>query len=88
MECSKKILVFSYGLLLLLILLTLVADDKSALSTIVCAWIAECGAATGFYLWKSKNENRSKYAQKFIRQMAEQYGIESTARILDIVLKD
>ena len=42
----------------------------------------------GFYYWKSKNENRSKYAQKFVKQMADKYGIEAVCRICELVLKD
>ena len=48
-EYSKRILAFSYALLIVLLLLLLAAEEKEALGGIVCAWIAECGAATGFY---------------------------------------
>ena len=70
-EYSKRILAFSYALLIVLLLLLLAAEEKEALGGIVCAWIAECGAATGFYFWKAKNENRSKYAMKFVRELAD-----------------
>ena len=50
--------------------------------------IAECGAATGFYFWKAKNENRSKYAMKFVRELADRYGLDGAARILEIVLRE
>lgn len=49
---------------------------------------AELTAAHGFYFWKSKNENRAKHAQKMVVAMADKYGIESVARIAEIVLKD
>lgn len=88
MEWSKKILIFSYGVLIFLIFVFLVADDKSSAATVLCAWILECGAATGFYFWKAKNENRSKYAVKFVRELADKYGIDGTARIIETVLKD
>ena len=64
------------------------AEEKEALGGIVCAWIAECGAATGFYFWKAKNENRSKYAMKFVRELADRYGLDGAARILEIVLRE
>ena len=32
------------------------------------AW-AETATATGYYFWKAKNENRAKYAQKFLKGM-------------------
>lgn len=88
MEWSKKILIFSYGVLIFLIFVFLAADDKSSAATVLCAWILECGAATGFYFWKAKNENRSKYAVKFVRELADKYGIDATARIIETVLKD
>lgn len=59
MEFSKKLIIFSYTVLFILLVLYFVVEDKSSWATIVCAWIAECGAATAFYLWKSKNENRA-----------------------------
>jgi len=31
---------------------------------ITLAVLAETTASSGFYLWKAKNENRAKYAQK------------------------
>lgn len=88
MEWSKKILIFSYTMLIALILVFLGSSDKSSAATVLCAWILECGAATGFYFWKAKNENRSKYAVKFVRELADRYGIEGTARIIETVLKD
>lgn len=88
LDFSKKILIFSYFVLAVLIVIHLTVADTASFATIVCAWIVECGAATGFYFWKAKNENRSKYALKFIRELADKYGIESVARVLETVLKD
>ena len=51
------------------------------------AW-AEVTALNGFYVWKAKNENRAKYAQRFIAEIAGKYGIESAALIAETVLKD
>ena len=51
------------------------------------AW-AEVTALNGFYVWKAKNENRAKYAQRFIAEIAEKYSIESAALIAETVLKD
>ena len=44
-EYSKRILAFSYALLIVLLLLLLAAEEKEALGGIVCEWIAACGAA-------------------------------------------
>lgn len=88
MEFSKKLLTASYGLLVALLLLFFVVEDKSAWAMIICAWITECGAVTAFYLWKSKNENRAKYAQRFLKQFADKYGADVALRAAEIVLKD
>lgn len=55
---------------------------------ITIAQIGMTTASVGFYFWKAKNENRAKYAQKFMKQWAEKYGPEAAARITEIVLKD
>jgi len=39
-------------------------------------------------MWKSKNENRAKYAQKFVLDFADKYGIDAAIRIAEVVLKD
>ena len=88
MEWSKRILILSYTLLVVLLGLSFLVEDKASMATIICAWILECSAATGFYFRKAKNENRSKYALKFVRELADQYGIDATARVLETVLKD
>ena len=58
------------------------------LTEITLAVLAETTASSGFYLWKAKNENRAKYAQKYMDKWAEKYGPEAAARIAEIVLKD
>lgn len=88
MEFSKRLLAVSYGLLVALLALFFAVEDKSAWTMIICAWITECGAVTAFYLWKSKNENRAKYAQQFLKQFADKYGADVALRAAEIVLKD
>ena len=46
------------------------------------------GAWGGFYFWKAKNENRAKYAQRFLKQFADKYGADVAVRVAEIVLKD
>lgn len=70
------------------IIIFLTVEDKTAAATVLCGWIVECGGATAFYFWKAKNENRSKYALKFVRELADKYGLDATARIIESVLKD
>jgi len=55
---------------------------------ITISWIGLLTAAWGLYAWKTKNENRAKYAQKFMDKWAKDYGPEAAARIAEIVLKD
>lgn len=88
MEWSKKILIFSYLMLGVFIIIFLAVEDKTAAATVLCGWIVECGGATAFYFWKAKNENRSKYALNFVRELADKYGLDATARIIESVLKD
>lgn len=92
METSKKILCASWAAAGVLTGLTVCAVfrcvDASALLTLAgLAW-AELTAAHGFYLWKAKNENRSKHAMQLVRDLAKDYGIDNAARIAEIVLKE
>lgn len=92
MEFSKKLLFFSWAVTLILTGLAIWFSLKylplDALTVIVpLAW-AETGTATGYYFWKAKNENRAKYAQKFLRDIANEWGAETALRISEIVLKD
>ena len=69
-------------------MLTILCAFGLPLVEITLAVIAETTASSGFYLWKAKNENRSKYALKYIKSLPEAYTAEEKARFLEIVLKD
>lgn len=71
-----------------ILLNALTEHDVTAIATLTAASFAVDGTWGGFYLWKSKNENRAKYAQKFITKFADKYGIDAACRIAEIVLKD
>lgn len=92
MEFSKKLLFFSWGITLILTLLTISFSISQlpldALLIIAPLSWAETGTATAFYYWKSKNENRTKYGQMFLREFAEKWGSEVAVRMAEIVLKD
>lgn len=62
--------------------------DVTAIATLAGISLGADGAWGGFYYWKSKNENRSKYAQKFVKLFAKEYGIDAAIRIAEVVLKD
>lgn len=46
------------------------------------------GVVQTFYYWKSKNDNRHKYAMRYVDKIADKYGIEVAIRIAEVVLKD
>ena len=92
MEFSKKLLLFSWTVTLCVTVLAVIvpmcggiADGLFVVTPL--SW-AETGAATAFYYWKSKNENRAKYAQRFLKNFAKDYGEETALRLAEIVLKD
>lgn len=92
MEFSKRIVIILFLLSVFLTVLTIIfpavgltADGLYIVTPL--SWTA-FDVAAGFYYWKSKNENRSKYAQKFVRLFAKKYGIDAAIQIASIVLKD
>lgn len=92
MEFSKKLLYFSWCVTLTLTAMMILFSIKTlpldALIIVTPLSWAETGTATAFYYWKSKNENRTKYAQLFLREFAEKWGSEVAIRMAEIVLKD
>lgn len=92
MEFSKKLLIISGCITIIVSLVAVWFSIKSlAMDAIVVilplTW-AETGTATAFYYWKSKNDNRAKYAQKFLRDIGSEWGIDAAVRVAEIVLKD
>lgn len=89
METSKKILIASWIVTVLLTIVSIYAAFQAVdLTTLAgMAW-AELTAAHGFYYWKAKNENRAKGTQALIRELAEKYGIDSAAQFAQIIYKD
>ena len=58
---SKKLLIADYTILILLLLLFLLPEaDKTNLSIVLVAWIAQIAISTGAYYWKAKAENLVK----------------------------
>lgn len=92
MEFSKKMLIFYVLLSVCLCIITIVGAlkgvDVTAIGILAGASFVTDGVWGGFYYWKAKNENRAKHAQKFVKTLAKEYGIESAIRISEIVLKD
>ena len=92
-SASKKglIVIFSSAILTTIAIVVLTIQGGSDLSTLgevcVALWGA-AGAYSAFYLWKSKVENKCKYSQQFLDQMAEKYGIENVIPLLQSILED
>jgi hypothetical protein len=91
-EFSKKLVISLFLLVFSLSALTIIfpavgipADGLYIVTPL--AW-ASFDVAIGFYYWKSKNENRSKYTMKFVKQIPDKYGIDAALRAAEIVLKD
>lgn len=92
MEFSKKLIYFSWGVTLvltvMLILFSVKALPLDGLIVVTPLSWAETGTSTAFYYWKSKNDNRSKHGQAFLREFAEKWGSDVAIRMAEIVLKD
>lgn len=92
METSKKILAGSWTAAIILTVIVIIGTfkqvDVTNLTILASASWAELTAAHGFYYWKSKNENRHKGAQKLIRELAKEHGIDAAARFAEIIYKD
>lgn len=93
METSKKIAYISDATAIALSAAVVygsmcTSNDMSSLATVTAAAWVECGAANAFYFWKAKNENRSKYAMRLVKELADKYGIENITHLAEIVLKD
>ncbi len=92
MEFSKKMLLLHVAVSVLLCLCTVIGTmtnhDATAVAVLAGTSFVTDGAWGGFYMWKSKNENRAKYAQRFVRLFANEHGVDSAIRIAEVVLKD
>lgn len=92
MEFSKKLLITMLTATMIcgvvIIYGSLHDHDMTALQQFADSLIKSDGVVGALYLWKAKNENRAKYAQRFVKQFANTYGIDAAIRIAEVVLKD
>lgn len=90
---SKKGLVLSWvssWLLSIIVVVGVFCTDKDmSLIVTICgfSW-AETGIYDAFYNWKSKCENKSKYAQSWVEKLADKYGIENITPIIQSIIQD
>lgn len=92
MEFSKKITVLSWIVAIALTALAIVlpiygAPIDGLQIALPCSW-CEVTAVQAFYLWKAKNENRSKYGMLYVDEYGERYGVDTALHLAEIVLKD
>lgn len=92
MEFSKKITILSWMVAVVLTVLAIVlplcgAPIDGLQIALPCSW-GEVTAVQAFYLWKAKNENRSKYAMRYVDKYGERYDTDTALRLAEIVLKD
>lgn len=90
MEFSKRITILSWAVALTITSLAIVLpacglDGTGAAEALPYTW-GEVTAVQTAYLWKAKNENRHKYAMKYVDSIAGKYDIESAIRIAEVVL--
>lgn len=92
MQTSKLILLadFTVAILLTIAVTTgaYLGRDMSQVAAVAVGWDGQLAVACGFYYWKAKNENRSKYAMKLVKQLAKEYGIENVVNMAQTILKD
>lgn len=92
MEFSKKYLIIkgivSAILITVAVIGTFLGKDTTQITIMACSSVLVSGGEGCLYFWKAKNENRAKYAQKFVKIFADKYGIDAAIRISEMVLKD
>lgn len=92
MEFSKKLVIVAIATSAVLIVAAIIGmlldKDATAIAALAGTSILANGSIEGFYFWKAKNENRSKYAQQYVQEFAKEYDIDSAIRIAEVVLKD
>lgn len=92
MEFSKKILIISAVVAILLTIIVVVGSffefNMSEVAMLTGLVWGEVTASCGFYYWKAKNENRSKGICKLVRDLTKEHSIEDVSRIAEIIFKD
>ena len=69
---SKVLLLADYVILLVLVLMYRSPEtDKSSLSIIIVAWIAQIAISSGAYYWKAKSENLVKLPITMLKDIPE-----------------
>lgn len=86
MTTTKKILWTSWIIFIALIILKVLGYDVGEALGIVGGLVVSF--VTGFYMWKSKCENREKIACTSVEKLADKYGMENAIAIAEVILRD
>ena len=91
-ETSKLILIVDFAVAILLTAVVVagvwLGKDAYQVTVTAACWDAQMTAAVGFYYWKAKNENRSKYAMGLVKDLAGKYGMDAVIGLANTILKD
>ena len=93
--CSKKIVLASYVVTLLLTLVLVLgvffAPAETNLTPLEVvtglAW-GETAVASGFYYWKARAENRIKLTKLMIEEWADKYGIDAVISLAGLIISE
>lgn len=82
------LVILEFLVILFICIMVVLSGDTTPLYWVISTLAAEVSVYSAFYLWKSKNENRSKYAQLYVNEIADRYGIDIAIRIAEVVLRE
>lgn len=69
---SKKLLITDYVILAVLLLMQFIPYiDKTNLTIVTVAWIAQIAISSGCYYWKAKSENLIKLALQLLKDLPD-----------------
>lgn len=70
------------------ITLTLLGYEPGQLYDVALALITAFTVCDAVYKWKERTANKAKYAQQFVMQFADKYGIDAAIQIAEVVLRE
>jgi len=68
--------------------LAILSADPQPMYWIITAIGTEISVFSGFYAHKALQENRAKYAQRYITEFADKYGLDAALQISQLVLQE
>lgn len=89
----KKWGILSWGTALLVTAITIyacftkVCETETLLGVCGMTWV-EVGVFTGAYAYKEKTENKQKIAVGLIHDLANEYGLEALAPVIEAVIRE